>query len=204
MGRSEVIRLIGDLHGNLVPLRQAVAEGRTVVHLGDLGFAREWRKAALLPNVHVVGGNHDDYEVAPTCSCYLGDFGDLSERVTGAEGIFFVRGALSIDRHMRVEGRDWWAEEELSPELMDGALAAYAIERPHTMFTHEAPWSIVCALHNGRAMPSRTSYLLESMLRVHEPERWIFAHHHVRWQAQIGSTAFRCLGIDEMLDLDPV
>jgi hypothetical protein len=197
-----VVRLIGDGHGNLTPIRQAVAEGRTVVHLGDLGFASSWKKASLLPSVLVPGGNHDDYSVAPTCPCYLGDFGDLGERIPGSEGTYFVRGALSIDRRLRMEGRSWWREEEIPPERIDAAVEAYARLRPRTVLSHDAPIPVIQILYGADAIASRTSLMLAQMLEVHEPARWFFGHHHVSCECRVGNTLFRCLGIDEALDVD--
>jgi hypothetical protein len=40
------------------------------------------------------------------------------------------------------------------------------------------------------------------MLQLHERERWYFGHHHFSCECQVGNTVFRCLAIDEVLDVD--
>jgi len=197
-----MLRLIGDGHGNLTPVRQAARAGLVVVHLGDLGFERDWRKVARLQNLHVVAGNHDDVPFARSTPVFAGDYGSLGKRIVGADGIFFVRGAATIDVEGRRAGKDWWpGDEELTEDAMTAALAAYAALRPNTVLSHEAPTSVVRLIHGEEARPSRTSDLLEAMLAAHSPARWFFGHHHVRWQADHLGTRFRCLGIDETLDV---
>ena len=197
-----LVRLIGDSHGNLTPIRQAVSEGRRVIDMGDLGFAQSWRKADRMPNVYVLGGNHDDYLVAPSCNCYLGDYGDLGARIPSATGVFFLRGALSIDRDLRIEGRDWWAAEELSEQEIQDAIAYYAAMQPRIVISHEAPLVVNHILYGAELIGSRTATALWRMLQMHEPERWYFGHHHVQWERQIGRTRFRGLAIDEAIDVD--
>jgi hypothetical protein len=53
-------------------------------------------KAAQIPNLSVIAGNHDDIVTARTTSIFLGDFGDLADRFDDIRGVFFVRGAYSI------------------------------------------------------------------------------------------------------------
>lgn len=196
------VRIVGDSHGNLVPVRQAGREGLVCVHIGDLGFEREWRKAAHIPNLHVVAGNHDEIPYARTTPIYLGDYGDLGERIEGTSGTFFVRGAESLDRGLRTPGKDWWSEEQLSDDELGAAFDAYIRLRPHTVLSHEAPLCVVRKLHGDDAEPSRTSEALQAMMEAHCPKRWFHGHHHVRWTGVIGGTEFRALGIDEVLDIE--
>lgn len=198
---SALVRLLGDTHGNMTPVRQASRLGLVAVHLGDLGFAREWAKASRIPNLHVVAGNHDEIPFARATPVFAGDFGDLGERVAGASGVFFARGAESLDRELRTPGKDWWPEEQLSNGELDAALDAYLRLRPHTVLSHEAPTSVVRAIHGDAARPSRTSETLQAMLEACRPERWSFGHHHVSWSAAIAGTEFIGLGIDEVLDV---
>jgi hypothetical protein len=194
------MRLIGDSHGDLTTLSRVVGDHLTI-HLGDLGFRKSWRKADLLPNLLVLGGNHDDYSVAPTYGCYLGDYGDLGERVPGIEGVFFCRGAFSIDRGLRTENLDWWAEEELSDHQLLDALDFYGKMRPRLVLSHEAPLIINHMLYGGEMIQSRTATALWRMFQAWEPEQWYFGHHHVQWERQVGQTRFRCLAIDEVIDV---
>ncbi len=196
------VRLLGDTHGNMTPIRLGARLGLRMIHLGDLGFRASWLKASRIPNLHVIAGNHDDIVAARETPIYLGDFGNLGEHLDGVEGVFFLRGAQSIDRDLRVEGRDWWAEEELSDEELEGAIALYSRMRPRVVLSHESPSVVGHMLLGADLIPSRTATALWRMLQLHEPERWYFGHHHVSWQRQVGNTSFRCLAIDEALDVD--
>ena len=198
---SALVRVIGDTHGNMTPVRQAASLGLTIVHLGDLGFQREWTKASRVPHLHVVAGNHDEIPFARETPIYAGDFGDLGGRVAGASGAFFIRGAASLDRDLRVPGKDWWVEEELSNGELDAALDDYVHLRPHAVLSHEAPTSVVRAIHGEAARPSRTSEALQAMLEAHAPTRWYFGHHHLSWSDKVMGTEFRGLAIDEVLDV---
>jgi hypothetical protein len=182
-------------------VRQSVGDHITI-HLGDLGFAKSWRKADLLPNLLVLGGNHDDYSVAPSHGCYLGDYGDLADRVPGVDGAFFCRGAFSIDRGLRTEGLDWWAEEELSHHQLNEAINFYIQMKPRVVLSHDCPLVIQHILYGAEMIPSRTAEALWRMLQAHEPEDWYFGHHHIEWQRRIGQTRFRCLAIDEVFEVE--
>jgi predicted phosphodiesterase len=195
------IRLIGDVHGNMTPIRLAVRLNKVVLQLGDLGFRKDWGKIARLQGVFVCAGNHDELEAARQTPCYLGDFGDLGEKIPGASGIFFVRGAESLDRELRTEGKDWWADEELTAEEMGSARKAYLSIRPHTVLSHEAPSSVVDLLEGKAAIHSRTTNFLNDLLKIHRPRRCYFGHHHRFWIAEVEQTLFRCLAIDEAVDI---
>jgi predicted phosphodiesterase len=194
--------IIGDTHGNMAPLHECAARGQTMIHIGDLGFRRHWLEADQIPDLHVVAGNHDDVLTARNTRPFLGDFGDLAERLPGISGVFFVRGAFSIDRDMRIQGRDWWPEEELSDERLREAGEFYAAMRPRVVISHEAPLVVNHVLYGAETISSRTALALFRMLQIHEPKRWYFGHHHVSWERQLGGTTFRALGIDEILDVE--
>jgi len=196
------VRLLGDTHGNMTPIRLGARLGLRMIHLGDLGFRSSWLKANRIPNLRVVAGNHDDIITARETSIYLGDFGDLGEHVQGLDNVFFLRGASSIDRDLRVEGRDWWTEEELFDQELEAAIDLYSRLRPRVMLSHECPSVIGHMLLGADLIPSRTATALWQMFQRHEPERWFFGHHHLSWERRVGNTIFRCLAIDEALDVD--
>lgn len=147
------------------------------------------------PGLYVVAGNHDDYDFAPQTSCYLGDFGTLPF----TEEVFFVRGADSIDKQDRVEGVSWWRNEELTQKQGYEALEAYAKAKPYAVLSHDCPQSV--ANDVWRLPPSRTRQLLQTMFETHQPEKWFFGHHHNRMRLQVDRTEFRCLGINEIVEL---
>jgi predicted phosphodiesterase len=197
-----MVRLIGDTHGEMAPLFEAADFPGPLIHLGDLGFRRSWLKAAQLENLLVVAGNHDDVITARTTPIFLGDFGDLAGRLPGVEGVMYIRGALSVDRDLRQENIDWWADEELSEKRLQEAMSFYFDMKPRVVLTHEAPLVVCHMLLGWELTPSKTATVLWRMLQYHSPDQWYFGHHHRSWERQVGETHFRCLGIEEQLDVD--
>lgn len=108
-----MLRIIGDVHGDIARYVALVGETPCSVALGDIGFRRSYGEveaAGLDPQRHrILQGNHDWYTTTPP-GRVLGDFGTCT--VCGV-AFFFVRGARSIDRAVRTEGVDWFREEEL-------------------------------------------------------------------------------------------
>lgn len=190
----------GDVHGHLGRLAKP---GHPVIQVGDLGAGfvsptafRE--KVTRREDFRFIRGNHDSPAICRRDPRYLGDWGT-------ARGVFWVSGAFSIDRAWRVEGRDWWPDEELDASQMRAAFDAYADARPRLVISHDGPASLFAA---GGPMalffftPSATATLLQAMLDHHRPEAWIFGHHHVSRDFFLKGTRFRCLAEFETMTLE--
>lgn len=188
------ITIIGDVHGYTKTyqkwLTHSLDESARSIQIGDmgLGFAGVGLPApgqSPLPlNHRFFRGNHDSPEKCQAHKNYLGDYGYLDE-----DRLFWLAGAYSIDRDMRVEGVSWWRDEELSYSELYKAIDLYKTVKPRFVLSHEAP-SIAGAVllydlvdpyfvAKGSSTFSRTAQALESMLNYHEPEKWIFGHYHV-------------------------
>jgi hypothetical protein len=190
----------GDAHGKLARLARP---GHPVVQVGDLGAgfvsAKDFREnVSEREDFRFIRGNHDDPAICRRDPRYLGDWG-------GGGAMFWVSGAWSTDRAWRVEGRDWWPDEELNAAQMRDAFDAYAEARPRLMITHEGP---ACLFAAGGPMQIRgyetsaTASLLQAMLDLHRPEAWIFGHHHVSRDFYLRKTRFRCLAELETVTLE--
>ena len=189
----------GDAHGKLARLAKP---GHPVIQVGDLGAGfvsptafRE--KVSKREDFRFIRGNHDDPAICRRDPRHLGDWG-------AAGGVFWVSGAFSIDRAWRVEGRDWWPDEELSAAQMRDAFDAYAEAKPRLVISHDGP---ACLFDGGpMAMmfygPSATATLLQAMFERHRPEAWIFGHHHVSRDFMLKGTRFRCLAELETVTLE--
>lgn len=165
-----------------------------MIQVGDLGlgfvpsaFVR--RHVTSRNDLWFIRGNHDSPAECRKNPRYLGDFGSSGPA-------FWVSGAWSIDQRMRTEGVSWWKDEELSSSQMREAFDLYCSERPRMMITHDGPLSIFevggeMEIRNYQA--SATASLLQAMLESHQPEMWVFGHHHVSREFGVGPTCFRCL-----------
>jgi hypothetical protein len=212
------IRIIGDAHGKIdwnilgrPSYLDLIADRDASVQLGDMGDEEAY---ALLgervdPLRHrFLPGNHDDYDRLPPHS--LGDFGVAA---LGGVEFFFVRGAFSVDKALRLKsGIPWWPQEELDEAAMDRALAAYAAARPAIVLSHDCPTVVSRILGDVKVLAdygfdrdtfeTRTGLLFQKMLDLHRPRLWAFGHYHRNWKLDLRGTTFRCLGELSCLDLD--
>lgn len=192
-------RLIGDVHGRYGPYHRLLRKAKSTVQVGDFGFKYETLSAVDARRHMILGGNHDNYDEMPNWPHFFGDFG--VHTVEGFGDIFFIRGGLSIDRHLRTEGISWWANEELSMAKCYEALAEYKRVRPNFVVSHECPQTVVPHVTESlRIIPSRTNQLLEQLFAIHQPRTWVFGHYHKSWRKMIDGTQFVCLDELECLD----
>ncbi len=197
--KRDVVRIVGDVHGRIGAYKRAIAEAAYSVQLGDMGFKKHYKIlnfAEIDPSRHVfIPGNHDDYRQLPAHA--LGLFGT---RELGPASFFWVRGAASPDKRMRIPGESWWPEEELTYREGLRALDLYKAAKPRLVLSHDCPGS-VSAQWLGTARPSRTGQLLDALLEHHQPDLWLFGHHHRSIKIALGQTTFRGLGELEAWDL---
>ena len=192
-------RLIGDIHGHYGPYHLLLRKATHTLQLGDFGFDYKTLFVVNAEKHRILGGNHDNYDDINSWPHFLGDYGTYN--VPGFGDVFFVRGGLSIDRHRRVEGVDWWREEELGMAQCYAALAEYSKVKPNFVVTHECPVTVVPYVTSStHIIPSRTNQLLEQMFATHKPKQWVFGHYHQFWSKNIDGTCFRCLNKFECLD----
>lgn len=111
-------------------------------------------------------------------------------------GIFYLGGALSIDKHLRTPGVDWWEDEELNFDRLFAAVDLYEKVKPRIVLTHDCPEDVVHKLFHfyKTDFPSRTRQALGSMWSLHKPELWVFGHWHSHRAVTIEGTHFVCLG----------
>lgn len=189
---------VGDVHGHFDELPLI---GPTI-QVGDLGIGfiseqEDERELRWRDDFWFIRGNHDNPALCQKHPRYLGDWGRH-------ECMFWVGGAWSIDKNFRVEGVSWWREEELSAAQGEQALADYLETKPRVMVTHDGPRCLF--EYNGpmeiwRFRPSSTANLLQAMFEAHQPEVWLFGHHHQSEDFHQGGSHFRCLNIEESLTL---
>ena len=187
--------IIGDVHGlvdNYWKLHQ-MHKGSSI-QVGDFGFKKqhEWHIANMDSKLHKINfGNHDD-------TGYLHRPHSLGNWSILQGGIMTVRGAQSRDKHHRTEGKDWWANEELSYGEMSEAVNIFQTEVPRIMITHDAPHEVRRALFSIEDKTT-TSNGLQVMWELHQPELWIFGHHHKSRNEVLNGTRFICLAELETL-----
>ena len=186
--------IIGDVHGKVEEYKKIIDNNKehTSIQLGDFGFKiqHNW----FIDNISdhdkhkIIFGNHDYYP-------YL--YEDYSMKNSSVvkyndKTIMTVRGADSIDAHLRIEGRDLFKEEQVTYEEAIEISESYESVKPDIVISHDCPL-FVCKQLFGYGDKTITNQLLNSLFEIHHPELWIFGHHHKSIQQNIDGTKFICL-----------
>ena len=164
-----------------------------MIQVGDLGIGFTKNPQPQFPaNLRFIRGNHDNPELCQTHPQYLGDYGYDPETE-----IFWLGGAWSIDASSRLEGRDWWRNEELSAPQIRDAFELYANSHPKIVVTHDCPMFLYDRITNtGKVFDDgkySTPTALEAMWNFHQPRYWFFGHHHKSFTSNEKGTRFMCL-----------
>jgi predicted phosphodiesterase len=190
-----LITFVGDVHGHVQSLNQIIQrheKHNPVIQVGDIGIGFNGKDNttafASHSNFFFIRGNHDNPEQCRKNPRYLGDFGYNSNF-----NLFYISGAWSIDQNMRLEGRDWWPEEELSMAQCGEVVDLWLKIKPDYVVTHEGPYAAthsILGLCGGRKINTRTGQLLDQLWEYHKPQLWIFGHWHVSKTQIIKGTEF--------------
>lgn len=189
------ILIIGDVHGKLNGFAGIMLDEkpRFSIQLGDFGFKKhhDWFLGNMDTSRHrILFGNHDYYP-------YLDkpySLGDFHEQVLpSGRKLFCVRGAWSIDQMQRIQGIDWFPEEEMDIMRWNECITAYERFKPDMVISHDCPYSIYREFFSIH-QPNRTCMGLDTLLDIHPPGKWIFGHHHKPRTESFRECEFTCLG----------
>lgn len=216
-----MLRIIGDVHGKTGGYHRLVDELSDKdfsVQVGDMGFNYEHLNT-LCPFHHkVLGGNHDNYSKDSEGKFYiqtphfLGDYG--IQHINGVGEFFFMRGELSVDKSSRLDGMNWWIDEELTYTSLCSALDFYKFHKPEFVITHGCPSSVSDLFSSfssqyamdyfGCELPSMTARVLQEMFEYHQPNTWVFGHYHNDKIEIINGTEFICVDELSCIDFDRI
>lgn len=138
-----------------------------------------------------IDGNHENFdrlEKFPIVDKFNGKVSKINNSVfhlrrgnvyTIAEKTFFTfGGGESIDKHARILGVDWWAQEMPSHEEMERGLDAIdSVKEVDFILSHSAPATVIKSLFNIK----KPNYLEKYLERVSEIlifKKWYFGHYH--------------------------
>lgn len=199
------ITFIGDVHGKLEQYKQIIDNCDYSICVGDFGFKNKWdwhqtNAWMFAHKPHWINmGNHDWIDVLNEEHLDYGHTGNFNYFTD--YGVFTIRGADSIDKHLRTEGVDWFPNEELNYQEQLTAFDFYCKVKPNVVVSHDCPQEIMKQLF-GYPEKSQTRTMLQAMLNEHQPDVWIFGHFHTSIQTKIHNTEFICLNELEKFTID--
>jgi hypothetical protein len=199
------MRFIGDVHGKWQTYADLCSEVYSSVQVGDFGIGFGDTPDFLVNGVWANGnhkfirGNHDD---PAECKQYDSFIPDMS--YDSKHDIFYIGGALSIDKAYRTDGVNYWSDEELPILELQQAVDMILDIKPAIMVTHDIPEVCVRQLFSfyNNEYPSATRQALDAAFELHKPKLWIFGHWHTSVDSIIDGTRFVCLNELETLDID--
>lgn len=200
-----MIRLIGDIHGDLRKYYSLRKGAEKTIQVGDFGygFISSDIHPVFDPNHRFIRGNHD----CPT-TCKMRP--DWIPDGTVEDDWFFLGGAWSIDWAYRFPGVSWWDDEECSESELEMMTDVYSQVRPRVVVSHDCPSSVSKQLfidsgrlgRNAKYIRTRTGEALQRMFEIHQPDYHFFGHWHIDVSEKIKGTNFHCLGEFSVIDFD--
>jgi hypothetical protein len=219
------LAVVGDWHGDLgwalTAIRSAGREGvSTILHVGDFGLdwpgAKRGRYEAKLNSclnesgitLIVSGGNHDNWETLAGLSAEADGLATFRSNIkvlprgnrTQICGLIVggLGGAFSVDQGHRTEGKNWWRNEEPTPEEAQKLIAGGPVD---ILITHDAPAGV--PLKSEFELPrelivraERTRTLLREVLDVLAPPNVFCGHWHQRRTHELAHQGGRISRVD--------
>lgn len=145
-----------------------------------------------------IRGNHDNPSQCKRHPFWVKDGGSAF----GNPEIFCIGGALSIDKHLRTDGYDWWHDEELTYRELCSIMDAYELVKPKVVVTHDCPRAVIARVMNIYEDGSVTRRALDNILELHRPELWIHGHFHHDYHMMYKGTEFIGLGELSFVDIE--
>jgi hypothetical protein len=189
-----MLTIISDVHGCNDEYLAITSKTEFSVQVGDMGFSYDHLDQLNPTNHKMFQGNHENFiklEEQPP-KHYLGRFG--SYELNGIK-FFWIGGADSVDKQYRIEGRDWFRNEQLSFKEQKVCYEMYMDIKPDLVLSHDCPESVkhYFITNDWKIEPSDTNLMLQVFFHVHKPKLWVFAHHHVSYRVEYEGTQFICL-----------
>lgn len=201
------LRLIGDVHGRIGDYLALTKDCDFSIQLGDLSYDWSILEKVDPKNHKLLPGNHDAWpDIEQYKDWLLYPYGMVK---FGSWEAYFVAGAYSIDRGLRMKDYDWFPEEELPFTELYKAYVVYTHIKPKVVISHELPTEMIdlLGMKGIRLDPpfkikSTTQQTLQMMLEAHRPKEWYGGHWHLDASKKKDGCYFRCLAECSYKDID--
>lgn len=231
-----MILFVGDVHGEfkglVKKLERTNVRNSHLIQVGDFGVGFDHKESEInnLKNLneclktggntmYVIRGNHDDPayfdgKVAYSNLIFLQDYSVLE-----LEGftIFLVGGAISIDRTIRIQGKNYWKEERFFFDADRLQTSLNGVKKIDIVVTHNAPEQfhpvemsdtvISYALRDQTLLGEirkeryRHTQLMDSLIyKKLKPKSWYYGHFHMSHAANHKGIKYRVLDCSEFYE----
>jgi len=199
------ILVTGDIHADFSMLNKLINRKRPelVICAGDFGYWPKFERYSFSDikpqgaTILWIDGNHEDHwslrdretdELAPNV---IYKPRGSTHTLDDGRKILFMGGAESIDKDLRVLGRDWFPEEVIRGCDMYNLPE----EKIDIIISHTCPLELVDTMiqyyPEKRGEPSNKA--LTELWKIYEPSLWIFGHWHYYKEGMMGNTKWYSL-----------
>lgn len=207
---ESTLGLLGDVHGTASFIHDSFSWFKKngihdVVQMGDFWFydPRELIKLSRMAkrfeiNFHFIDGNHENFAfLTKKTDEFRDEEGNptpviLSEQVTymprgirgtvGDKSFLAMGGAVSVDQIKRTAGKDWFPEENLTPQDVHVGTQGDPVD---IMFTHDLPLECRSEHTVGKVFDEIVEANLvdynvhmNAIYRYHQPDLLVHGHYH--------------------------
>jgi hypothetical protein len=206
------ISFIGDVHGKFDEYIEITKKHKFTLQLGDMGFDIDRLKKVNHHCHQFVPGNHESYDriLGGRCQHVANSLMATGHLDYGCFhfveiAMYSIRGAESIDKHLRTEGVDWFANEQLTYSRFSSMVDNFRAVKPRIVVSHQCPSFVVKEILDAKAgdiykygkqfaydITSQAMMSAWHAASVH-PDLWVFGHHHCEFDQVIQGTRFVCV-----------
>jgi UDP-2,3-diacylglucosamine pyrophosphatase LpxH len=228
-----MIYFIGDIHGDFDELAHRLAvrkiKDSVLIQVGDFGLGFSARSDEELKMkslnkilksknnvIYAIRGNHDDPEYFEKKTkigkvCLLPDYSIVK---CDGNTVLLAGGAISIDRSVRVQGRNYWSKEKFVFDSNKLVATLAEIQTVDIVVTHSAPkefwpFAFSALVHNYikrdddlaadlSAERKRHSKLLKFIMGRFAPSHWYYGHFHTTNDGKYNNLRYYALGEAEI------
>lgn len=217
MKEKTQVLAVGDPHGKgreiKETLRRLNIRDAYIILVGDSGFGFESNDTSYLDLVEpnnleflTLRGNHDDPSYWDGTHDEEGKIRfvqDHSKLELVGKTFYFIGGGISIDKHLRKVGIDYWPAERIVKKYRD---------LPGTvdfLISHESPLSFQPILlrredwgpEMWEELRSEKEYLDWIIGTITVREKWVYGHYHKSYRGYAGGIRYAGLDINEIIAL---
>ena len=184
------------------PEQEHLTKDDYVIILGDFGLTwdssdkiKHWLEWLTDKNFTTlfIDGNHENFDKLyeyPVVDYLGGRARKLNDSIyhlmrgeiylIDGKTFFTFGGGVSIDKHLRIEGRSWWHQEIPSCEQIEHGFTSLLQQdfKVDYVLTHSAPTDVTLKIKSHHCEKDEVTEILDEFQKIITFDSWFFGHHH--------------------------